>query len=145
MRRFFSLVFSVFLHFIPNALSEMNQIWIVSSTCLDGATLKILVLRVLWLAHKIGSQTDRQTDGHGDIISVFFLMKKALTIMCVVQDTIEVRLYSLSIGAQISLQNGLKSWIAIGDLKWKAKETETYFGFHLFQLFDLNHVSYQWY
>ena len=50
----------------------MNQIWIVSSIFLDGATQKILVLRVSWFARKL---IHRQMD-----ISVFFPMKKALKI-----------------------------------------------------------------
>ena len=52
-------VFSVFFSFNPNTLSEMNQIWIVSSICINGATLKILVLRVLWFSRKLAH---RQTD-----------------------------------------------------------------------------------
>ena len=81
MRRFFhqpalrGSVFRGFFQFNPNALSEMNQIWINSSICLDGATLKILVLCVSWFARKLAH---RQTDGHGKYISVFFPMKKAL-------------------------------------------------------------------
>ena len=67
MRRFFSLVFSVFSYFIPNALSEMNQIWIVSSICIDGATLTILVLCVSGFTRKLApGQTDGRTDGHTD-------------------------------------------------------------------------------
>ena len=53
------LVFNVFLYFIPNALLEMNQIWIVSSICIDKSTLKISVLCVLWFARKLAH---RQTD-----------------------------------------------------------------------------------
>ena len=34
----------------------------------------------LMVREKISSQTDRQTDGHGEYISVFFPMKKALKI-----------------------------------------------------------------
>ena len=48
------LVFSVFFYkFNPSAFSEMNQIWIVSSICIDGATLKILVLCVSWFTRKL--------------------------------------------------------------------------------------------
>ena len=53
-------VFSVvFFKFNPDALSEMNQIWIVSSICIDGATLKIFVMCVSWFARKLAH---RQTD-----------------------------------------------------------------------------------
>ena len=70
MRRFFhqpalrGLVFRGFFQFNPNALSEMNQIWIDSSVCIDGATLKILVC-VSWFARKLAH---RQTDRHGKYI-----------------------------------------------------------------------------
>ena len=66
MRRFFhqpalqGSVFRGFFQFNPNALSEINQIWIDSSVCIDGATLKILVLCVSWFARKLAH---RQTDG----------------------------------------------------------------------------------
>ena len=69
------LVFSVFSYFIPIALSEMNQIWIVSSICIEEVTLEIWALCVLWFARKLAR---RQTDRHSDNISVFFLMKKAI-------------------------------------------------------------------
>ena len=63
MRGFFSLVFSILLHFIPNALSEMNLIQIVFSIVIDKATLKILVLCVSWFTRKLAhTRTDRQTD-----------------------------------------------------------------------------------
>ena len=69
----------VFFKFNPNASSEMNQFWIDSSICIDGATLKMLLLCVSWFARKLAHrQTDSQTDGHGEYISVFFPMKKAL-------------------------------------------------------------------
>ena len=55
----------------------MNQIWIVSRGSIDGAILKILVLCVSWFARKfVYRQTDRQTDRHGENISVFFPMRK---------------------------------------------------------------------
>ena len=50
----------------------MNQIWIVSSICIDGATLKISGV-CLVVRKKLGSQTDR----HGDNISVFFPNEKS--------------------------------------------------------------------
>ena len=51
-------VFSIF-YLNPKSLSEKNQIWIVSSIGIDGATLKILVLCVSWFARKLAhSQTD---------------------------------------------------------------------------------------
>ena len=86
MRRFFhqqalrgSFLEVFFFQFNPNALSEMNQIWIDSSVCIDGAMLKILVLCISWFARKLAHrQTDRRTNGHGTYISVFFPMKKAL-------------------------------------------------------------------
>ena len=53
----------------------MNQIWIVSSICIDRATLEILFPCVSWFARKLAH---RQTDRHGDNISIFFPMKKAL-------------------------------------------------------------------
>ena len=65
MKRFFhqpalrSSVFRGVFQFNPNALSEMNQIWIDSSICIDGATLKSLVLCVSWFARKLAhGETD---------------------------------------------------------------------------------------
>ena len=53
----------VYYKFNPNALSEMNQNWIVSRRSIDGAMLKILVLCVSWFARKlVFRQTDRWTD-----------------------------------------------------------------------------------
>ena len=54
---------SIFENFIPNALSETNQIWIVSSISMVGAMLKILVLYVSWFTRKLThGQTDAQTE-----------------------------------------------------------------------------------
>ena len=51
----------------PNAVSEINQIWPVSSICIDGAMLKILALCVSWFARKLRDRrTDRQTDRRTD-------------------------------------------------------------------------------
>ena len=70
MRRFFhqpalrgSVFRDFFFQFNPNALTEINQIWKDSSACIDGATLKILVLCVSWFARKLAH---RQTDGRTD-------------------------------------------------------------------------------
>ena len=51
----------VFNKFKPNALSEINQIWIVSRRSIDNAgNLGFLC----FIGHeKIDSETDRQTDG----------------------------------------------------------------------------------
>ena len=68
MRHFFhqpalwGSVFRGFFQFNLNASSEMNQIWNDSSICIDGATLKILVLCVSWFARILAHrQTDRRT------------------------------------------------------------------------------------
>ena len=66
-------VFSSFVLFYPNALSEINQIWIVSSICIDGTTLKIVILCVSWFARKL---THRQTDTANTWAS-FFRWKSA--------------------------------------------------------------------
>ena len=56
---------------IPKALSGTNQICIVCSISIDGATLRILVLCVSWFARKLthgqtDGRTHRRTDGHTD-------------------------------------------------------------------------------
>ena len=53
----------VFYKFNPNALSELNQIWVDSRRSTDGAMVKILVLCVSWFARKL---VYRQTDGRTD-------------------------------------------------------------------------------
>ena len=69
--------FSVFFNIIQ-LIFEMNQIWIFSSICIDGATLLLCVSRI---PRKLGDrQMDRQTDRHGDNISVF-PTKKAVKIV----------------------------------------------------------------
>ena len=67
------LIYMVFYHVIPNALSETNQFWTVSRRSTyrrsDAGNLGSLCFIV---HEKIDLQTDSQTDGHGENISVFF-------------------------------------------------------------------------
>ena len=77
----FSFLFFAFFIIFPNAWSKINQMWIVFSICIDGATLKMLFLCVLWFARKLAQtdrQTDKQTDTANTYISVFSPMKTAL-------------------------------------------------------------------
>ena len=82
MRRFFSLVFSVFFTFYPQRI-------VGNKPNLDGfqhmyrqSDAENFSSVCLMVHEKIGSQTDR----HGDNISVFFPMKKALKLQLVILD-----------------------------------------------------------
>ena len=56
-------VFRGYFLIYPERFVGNEQIWIDSSICIDGATLKILVLCVSWFARKLAHrQTDRQMD-----------------------------------------------------------------------------------